>query len=242
MEFFAGGLIVIGLALPVILILGILVILALRHDDDPDANRAPAIYGAVIAFLAILTILFASTGVVGALLETSSGHTHGDGGSYSRVEMSGPMMDGDDMYQGGMNRRLVRYSDDDDGAAVSDAVGLLIAGLAAAALLAVHRRLFARRFTVAGAAARVHRAYLLIMCFVVAIVAVTAAAMTLNFLYQLIFSGAANVENRADVARDLIPAAVLGLGAGWIWRWHWSELGLDLGGGAPSTAEPTDVP
>jgi hypothetical protein len=143
-----------------------------------------------------------------------------------------------------MPGRFVRYSHDDDAAAISDAVAFLIAGLAAAALLAVHRRLFARRHTVAGAAARVHRAYLLVMCFVVAIIAVVGGAMTLDLLYKVIFAGAANVDNRADVARDLVPAVVLALGAAWLWSWHWTELGFDLRADEPPPTPPlaTDAP
>jgi hypothetical protein len=241
--FFAGGLVLV-LALPVILILGILVILALRHDDDRDGNRAPAIYGSVIAYLALLTILFAGTGAVHALIDTSSGHTHADGGSYSSVQMSGPMMGSDDGYGGSMERRLMRsYSDDDDGAAITEMVAFLIAAAAAIALLAVHRRLFAHRRTVAGAAARVHRAYLLVMCFTVALIAVAAGAAALFELYKVIFAGAANVSNRADEARELIPSALFALGAAFLWRMHWDELGLDFGDGDPTTPPgATDVP
>src|SRR5881628_2265080 len=114
---FAGG-IAVALLLPVILILGILVILALRHDDDADANRAPAIYASVIAFIAVLTILFAGTGVVSALLETTSGHTHsGESfGMESRTAIGSGMMDSGEMdYGPGSGRALMRhYSNDDD--------------------------------------------------------------------------------------------------------------------------------
>jgi hypothetical protein len=242
MEFFFAGGVAVVLALPVILILGILVILALRHDDDPDANRAPAIYGSVLAYLALLTILFAGTGAVHALLETTSGHTHSE--SSSLVSFEGDsMMGNDDAFGRMMERRLAhRFSDDDDGAAITEAIGFLIAIAAAVALLFVHRRLYANRRTVAGAAARVHRAYLLIMCFTVAIIAVGAAAMALFELYEVIFKDAANIENRADELRELIPAAVLALGAGYLWRWHWDELGLDLGGEDAPPATEADVP
>ena len=241
MPFFAGGLVVIALALPVILILGILVILALRHDDDADAQRAPAIYGSVIAYLAILTVLFAGTGVVHSLLDTTSGHTHaGDRGYETYVENDNPMM-GDDMYRGGVSR-TVRYSDDDDGAAITEAVGFFLAGAAALGLLAMHRRLFARRHVVAGAASRVHRAYLLVMCFTVVLIGIGAAVMAVFGLYEVIFKDAANIENRADELRELIPSAVLAIGSWAIWTWHWRELDLDLGGGEPVPPTAADAP
>jgi hypothetical protein len=123
-------------------------------------------------------------------------------------------------------------------------VGFLIAAGAAVGLLAVHRRLFAHRRTVAGAASRVHRAYLLVMCFTVAIIAVAAGAMALFELYSVIFAGAANVSNRADEARQLVPSVFLALGAAYLWRRHWDELGLDLGGDDPPPTAPfaADVP
>ena len=56
--FLLGGLgSVLALFFPVILVLALLVILALRHDDDADGNRAPAIYGSVIAYVGVLTVL-----------------------------------------------------------------------------------------------------------------------------------------------------------------------------------------
>jgi hypothetical protein len=239
--FFAGGFAVV-LILPVVLVLGILVILALRHDDDPDGNRAPAMYASVIAFLALLAMLFAATGVVSELLDITSGHTHASG-SYGYAES----VSGDELYgpggPGGPGRRLTRsYSDDDDGAAATQAMAFFIAGMAALVLLFIHRRLFARRFTVTGAAARVHRAYLLVMCFTVALIGIAAAGAALFELYQVIFKDAANIENRADKLRELIPTAVLAVGAWSIWTWHWRELDLDLGAAPPPAATATDVP
>jgi hypothetical protein len=240
---FAGGFAVV-LILPVVLVLGILVILALRHDDDPDANRAPAIYGSIIAYIALLAVLFAAGAFAHEIIETTSGHTHSNGsyGYESRVVQSPDSMMDDDMYSPGQRRLTRTYSDDDDGAALTAAVGALIVGLAALALLAVHRRLFARRFTVTGAAARVHRAYLLVMCLTVVLIGVAAAGMALYELVQVIFKDAANIENRADKLRELVPTAVVAVGAWGIWNWHWRELDLDLGGAAPPAATATDVP
>jgi hypothetical protein len=88
----------------------------------------------------------------------------------------------------------------------------------------------------------VHRAYLLVMCFTVAIIAVAAASGALFELYKVIFAGAANVANRADEARELIPTALLALGAAFLWRRHWDELGLDLGEPPAATAIAEDAP
>ena len=50
---------------PVLVLLAVVVVLALRHDDDAGEERAPAIYGSVVAFLALLTLLVAVTALTG---------------------------------------------------------------------------------------------------------------------------------------------------------------------------------
>jgi hypothetical protein len=80
--FLLGGLgSVVVLFFPVILVLALLVILALRHDDDADGNRAPAIYGSVIAYVGLLTVLFSATGVVAALVELTNDNSYDDDGT-----------------------------------------------------------------------------------------------------------------------------------------------------------------
>ena len=244
MPFFIAGGVALALSLPVILILGILVILALRHDDDPDGNRAPAIYGSVIAFLAILTILFAATGIVSELVATTSGSTHGTSGA-RRMEMNFTPNSGSSLDDNGLQPmpRFAAYHEDHDGRAITNAVGFLIAGLAAAGLLALHRGLFAHRRTVTGAAARVHRAYLLVMCLILVVLGLTGAAVAVYAVFRAIASDWANVRNRADELRAAGSALALALGAGYLWRRHWDELGLDLGGPEPPPAvTATDVP
>jgi hypothetical protein len=195
--FLLGGLgSVVVLFFPVILVLALLVILALRHDDDADGNRAPAIYGSVIAYVGVLTVLFSATGVVASLVE------------------------------------LTNDSGDHDGTVTSGVI-FLIAGVAALGLLRVHQGLFARRHAVDGAARRVHRAYVLVLCLTVALTAMVAGAIVLFQLYGAAFPDTAGTD-RGDALRVLVTMAVLFAGAAVLWQRHWAEL--ELGGRAPEVS------
>src|SRR5437763_8620959 len=66
------------LLLPLIGIVGLLVVLAIQRDDDPDLNRAPAIYAALVAFIALLALLLAVTGAASAIVDFSK-DTYGEG-------------------------------------------------------------------------------------------------------------------------------------------------------------------
>jgi hypothetical protein len=67
--FFFIGLIsiVVLAALPLVIAIALLVILALRHDDDVDSSRAPAIYASIVAFVSFLTVLFALAGTAASV-------------------------------------------------------------------------------------------------------------------------------------------------------------------------------
>lgn len=221
-----GGLFLLGgvasllfLLFPVILILALLVILALRHDDDTDGNRAPAIYGSVIAFVALLTLLFAATGLTASLASLTADDTSGAIGNSASDFAVSP--DGNRFSEESF------ASNDDNDAAITSAVGFLVAGAAALGLLFAHRTLFDRRRTATGAARRVHRAYLLVLCLVVALIATVAGGMGIYTIYRAIFPDTAGADNRADELRMLVTLVVLFVGAAGLWRLHWAELDLD---------------
>lgn len=75
--------------LPVLVLVAVVVVVALRHDDDAGEERAPAIYGSVVAFLALLV---AVTAAVGALV----GFTGDTGGSTPDGRFESMMDEGDD--------------------------------------------------------------------------------------------------------------------------------------------------
>jgi len=57
--------------LPVVLVLGLLVVLALHRDEDTDGSRAPAIYGALVAFVGFFALLVATPVAASALVNLS---------------------------------------------------------------------------------------------------------------------------------------------------------------------------
>jgi hypothetical protein len=220
-----GGLFLLGglaglvlLSLPVVLLIGLLAILILRREDDPEGNRAPALYGAVVAFIGLLALLFAATGAVSSLADLTAGNSHGGLGSSTSSSFS-------TSSSGGTSFGGSRTVDDDD-AAISSAVASVIVAAVALGLLFAHRPLFARRATAAGSAHRVLRGYLLLMCLAAALIAMVAGGIGLYTLYGAIFPGTAGVGNRADELRSLVTIVILFVGAAGLWHWHWRQLDL----------------
>jgi hypothetical protein len=64
--------------LPVVLVLGLVVVLALHRDEDTDGNRAPAIYAALVAFVGFFALLVAAPVAASALINLSR-ETYGGG-------------------------------------------------------------------------------------------------------------------------------------------------------------------
>lgn len=222
------------LLFPIVLLLALLVILALRHDDDVEGTRAPAIYGAVVAFLAVFTLLFAATAFVSSLLELTK-----DAGSPLETRVPPTMDDdfdggfGDDMGGGLFDDDRGRDSDDE---AIAGAVVALIVALVAAGVLALHRPLFERRRTVTGAGARVVRAYHLVVSLVAVLLAVVGGGMALYGVFSIIAPGVAGAEDRASALRDLVPPLVLATGAALVFRWHSQQAHLLTGPSGVSAA------
>ena len=211
--------------LPIVVLLGVVVVLALRQDDDVDEQRGPAIYASVVAFVALLTLLVAVTGVVSALVaftedtETSSFR--------SRVEVDADLRGsfGDDAgdLPGSFGEDGSDGDHDDDWRALA---AFAIAGAAAVGVLALHRPLLERRETWTGAARRVYRAYLALVCVVTVVLAVGAAAVLVYDVLQLLAPGVFGDGDRGDAGREALPVLVLFGASAALWSWHSAQLGI----------------
>jgi hypothetical protein len=66
------------MGLPVVLVLGLVVVLALHRDEDTEGNRAPAIYAALVAFVGFFALIVAAPIGASALVNLSR-ETYGGG-------------------------------------------------------------------------------------------------------------------------------------------------------------------
>jgi hypothetical protein len=222
--FLLGGLgFAFALMFPLVLLVALLVILAIRHDNDAEGTRAPAVYGAVVAFLALFTLLFAATAMVTSLLDL----TKDDDSFQGRQTSSGFEDEFGEEFGGGMFD-VPSFGDDrdSDDRAVAGAVVALIVGAVAIGVLVLHRPLFARRHHVTGAGARVVRAYHLVVGLVAVVLGVVAVAVFLYGLFSVAAPGISGAGDRGAAARGLVPAGVLAVGAALLFRWHTDEAGL----------------
>lgn len=209
--------------LPILALLALMIVVALRQDDDGGEERAPAIYGAIVAMLALLTLLFAVAGAASALADftESSGEQ-----SRQMIRM------GDDDPSFGYGGRLGDSADHDDD--WQRLVAAVIAGGVAVALVALHRPLLDRRRSATGAARRVYRAYLSVGALVTVLVAVLVGGFAVFAVAKVVAPGVFGNGDRGDAGRDAVPMLVLFLVSAGLWRWHWRELGV---GGAASNDE-----
>ena len=217
--FLFGGLVfAVSLAFPLLVLLGLLVILAMRRDDDADGTRGPAIYASIVAVVAVFTLLFAVTGLASSLLDLTKDEGGGFGGVGSGREFEGELDFGDGFGSD--------FGSDPDDAAARGAVLALIVGAVAAGVLQLHRPLLERVRAGTGAAARVWRAYGLTVALLSLLIGIGAVAGLAYSLFGVLAPGVFEAGSRADAARTGAVFLVLAGGAGALFRWHADEAGI----------------
>ena len=102
----------------------------------------------------------------------------------------------------------------------------IIIGVIGAGVLLLHRGLFERLRLATGAAARVRRAYSLVMCFVTVVVGAIAGAMALYQVAAMVASDTFDTTS-GDAARSFVPAMALLVAAVAVGRWHWDEAEIN---------------
>jgi hypothetical protein len=177
--------------LPIVLVFGLVVVMALHRDDDASGNRSMALYAALVASVGFFLLLIAAP-VIGGALVNFSRETYG-----GRHQAEASQL----------------------------AIGVILA-LVGAGILLLHRPLYARMRIAGGAAARVRRAYALVMCFVVILVGAVAASLALYEGLRVVASDTFG-SDRGDAARSFVPAIALLIAAVGIGRWHWDEAEIN---------------
>ncbi|MBW8825864.1 MAG: hypothetical protein JF603_05890 [Acidobacteria bacterium] len=212
----SGGLLGIGaflavfvLLVPVLGVIGLLVVLAIRRDGDEDGSRAPALYAALVAFFACFTLLIGATVGVSALANLQKD----DRGTAS-------FFDDSSFTDGGS-----QSSNDRE---ISTAIAAGLVCVAAAAVLVLHRSLirWAADLDRLRAGGRIFRAYALITCLVAVVLLVVALTSSLYDVFRSLAPGVTGSAERGDGLRELAGSVTLGIGAFIIYRWHAAAAGL----------------
>ena len=213
------------LAFAVVLPLGLLalvvLVLAGGRDIDPTGRRTFTLYVCVVSFVAVFTVLIASTAIVSALTEKikddeSSGDIVFDE-EFEDFEDFG-VETGSDVSQ---NDRVLQGT-------VQGALVLVAAG---GVLLYHHRR--RREYLAAAdfdgsAAWRADRAYVYVVCFTAILIFLFASGFGSYNVFKLIGPGVFGAGDddaiRKTALQELLTLAWLALAAGAIFRYYWLQV------------------
>jgi hypothetical protein len=261
MDLLFGGLASLVIYLAVVplglIVLGVAIVVSGRREPDPTGSRATAIYLAAICFLALFTVLISVTGAASSL---SSLIVPDEAHQPDCESLDSGIPDFDQLE----DFETFEACQDDDDASVDDAavrstVQAVLIGLPALAALLFHWR---RRRQLTEAADfegtpgwRADRAYLYVVCFFAAVIAVGAISGVLYDLFRLVAPGVSSPDGDGEFVRheafaNLLTLLVLTVGALAIFSAHWSRVSGEPGvrewlanrrsaGPPPSTGEPS---
>lgn len=223
---FAGIFSVVLFLVPTGLLLGLLVVFALRTDPDDAGGRAGALYLAMASFVALFTLLAAVVALTASIVDLAASDEEAQPGAFSFEEDMGDGFTFEAQPTsplevfGGSDQR------DPDDKAISGAVASAIVALVAAAILAFHlprlERLGAAHHAGTGAW-RMRRAYRLVACLTSVLIVLIAGSLSLYGVYSLAAPGVAGAGDRGDALEALIPLLVLVAGAGAVFKLHWDD-------------------
>jgi hypothetical protein len=219
---FAGLFSVLLFLIPTGLLVGLLVVFALRTDPDEAGGRASALYLAMASFVALFTALAALVSLSAAVVDlvadeetTSFDQSFDDSGFEGDVTVT----PGLDVFGGDDGR-------DADDKAIDAAVASVIALLVSGAILAFHwprlDRLGAAHLVGTGAW-RVRRSYRLVTCLFAVLIVLVTATLGLYGIWQIAAPGISGAGDRGDAFEGLVPILVLLAGAAVIFRLHWDD-------------------
>lgn len=221
---FAGLFSVLAFLIPTGLLLGLLVLFALRTDPDEAGGRASALYLAMASFVALFTALAAVVSLSAAIVDlvadeeepASFEDAFGDEGFEEGFEPPSGL----DAFGGGDDGR------DADDKAIDAAVASVIALLVSGAILLFHLPRLDRvgaAHLVGTGAWRVRRSYRLVTCLFAVLIVLVTATLGLYGVWQIAAPGISGAGDRGDAVEGLVPILVLLAGAAVIFRFHWDD-------------------
>jgi hypothetical protein len=226
---FAGLFSVVLFLVPTGLLLGLLVVFALRTDADDAGGRASALYLSMASFVALFTLLAAAFALTTSIVDLVSG----DDGSGESSGFTSFEPDGELGFEAGSEEDFSRGfggdgggGQDADDRAISAAVASAIVALVAGAIVAFHLPRLDRLGAAhqAGTSAwRVRRSFRLVTCLAAVLIVLVTASLSLYGVYSMAAPGVAGAGDRGDALEGLIPVLVLLGGAGLIFWLHWDD-------------------
>ncbi len=227
MDLFGDGfafLLAFAIVLPLGLLALVVLVLAGGRDIDPTGRRTFTLYVCVVSFVAVFTVLIASTAIVNALTEKIK-----DDSSSTELFDFEELDGGEDFEDFGVETGSdVSQNDRVLQGTVQGALVLVAAG---GVLLFHHRR---RREYLApadfdgSAAWRADRAYVYVVCFTAILIFLFASGFGSYNVFKLIGPGVFGAGDddaiRQTALQELLTLAWLALAAGAIFRYYWLQV------------------
>lgn len=231
---FAGLFSVLAFLVPTGLLLGLLVVFALRAEPDDAGGRASALYLSMASFVALFTLLAAAFALTSSVVDLVAGDMRTGGGwsafppdgATSFDEGGGSTGFDDPGGDFGAFRPEGPDGQDADDRAISAAVASGIVALVAGGILAFHLPRLDRLGAAhqAGTSAwRVRRSFRLVTCLTAVLIVLVTASLALYGVYSVAAPGVAGAGDRGDALEGLVPVLVLLGGAGLVFRLHWDD-------------------
>lgn len=230
-----GGLLfgVLAVLTPLLLVLGLVVVVALRGDEGETTDRAASLYLVGATAAALLTLVVAVTALTAGIAELpgNNGEPVFDDGWFEYAPDEALVYDEDgNAFPGGMEMGPpeLRSGDSgkDDDAVQSIAVSLIAAAVALAVLRfhwpQVER--LRRRTEPASAAGRVHTAYCYVLCFAAVLTLLATVSALLYSGVELVAPDTTDAGDRGDIVEQAVPLLTLSLAALAVFRVHWMRV------------------
>ena len=226
--FLFGSLIgALALLLPLALVLGLVVLLALRGEPD-DGARSLTLYLALATFLGFFTLLLSVTVLSAAATDLVAGDDDDFSSSISVSDSSGSFgSDSNGLIVGDQPRFDSSGGRSHDDRSWTTIIQALIATAAALVVLRFHwPRLesIGARAVSGSAASKVRQAYCYAVCFLVVVILLVSVSVATFTIVQAVAPGTTGAANRGDPIEAFVPLAVLALGAAALFRVHWSRV------------------